>query len=331
MYALIHNSQLLWGPIQWNYRMFNSELEEELELDYRVGPDDWRSVPIHINEETHILPAKQIIPEHDSRFQSVGGFTWSKEYTDLTKATSPDPTSFQENLEITNVSIDSNGCLICTIPNLNVPTATRIQIKNLQFDTSDGTVGIEDREYLVSSINEDGSILLYPKGYEIQEYINLSSDSAIYLEGATVTNVVNLTAAVFTYPILEKSLEQIKNEYKVGVKPERQRRENLGVTVTINDQDITVSTSRENRMMLVTKLMGNDGPYNFKFDNNIWVEITKSDLESIIQQIDTYVQEQFDWELNKLAEIDACETKESVYDVEIVPPPVLPEGYPPIF
>lgn len=317
MYALIHNSQLLWGPIQWNYKMFNSELEEELELDYRVGPDDWATVPININEETHILPAKQIIPDHDPRFERVGSFTWTKEYTDLTKATAEDPESFPDEIAIIEIVCNDFGQLLATIPNLKASPGFKLDLRNLSFDTPSGTVTIDDGEYLISNVEDEVYTF---EGFDVTHEFTYSG-------GAYVVNKCHLSAAVFTYPILEKSLEDVKNEYKVGVKPERQRRENLGVTVTINGQDITVSTSRENRMMLVTKLMGNDGPYNFKFDNSTWVEVTKADLESIIQQIDAYVQEQFDWELNKLAEIDACETKESVYDVEIVPPPVLPEGY----
>jgi hypothetical protein len=41
--------------------------------------------------------------------------------------------------------------------------------------------------------------------------------------------------------------------------------------------------------------------------------------------VDAKVQEAYDWELAKLAEIDACETKEAVYEVEIVPPVERPE------
>ena len=43
-------------------------------------------------------------------------------------------------------------------------------------------------------------------------------------------------------------------------------------------------------------------------------------MEYILAQIDTKVQEAFDWELSKLNEIESCETKEAVYNVVIVPP-----------
>lgn len=208
MYALVNGQQLLLGPIAFNYRMINSELED-LEVDFRVTSQDYQSVPIIITEDIRILPAIREDPEYDPRF-----------------------------------------------------------------------------EYLSNAI------------YEIKE-----------------------TEVIFRTTKIEKTLEQIKNEYKEGVKPERQRKENTTITVTIQDTPITVSTSRESRLELISKLLGNDGPYNFKFDSGIWLEITKTDLQHVISQIDLKVQEAFDWELSKLSEIDACETKEQVYDVEIVPNP----------
>ena len=131
---------------------------------------------------------------------------------------------------------------------------------------------------------------------------------------------------VFNYWKADKSLEQIKNERKVGVKPERQRRENTTITVTLNDAEISVSTDRENRLALVSKVVSGDGPFNFKFDNGVWAEVTKEDLQGIISAIDAKVQEAYDWELAKLQEIDACETKEAVYEVEIVTPVERPEA-----
>ena len=61
----------------------------------------------------------------------------------------------------------------------------------------------------------------------------------------------------------------------------------------------------------------------------MWIEVTKADLQTIIAAIDAKVQEAYDWELAKLQEIDACETKEVVYEVEITPPvsnPVTPNA-----
>ena len=212
MYALVNGQELLLGPISFNYRMINSVLEEELEVDFRVTSQDYQNVPITFTEDIKILPTRIEIPEHDPRFQTVS----------------------QSSHEITD------------------------------------------------------------------------------------------TEVVFYYGVSDKPLEQIKTEYKAAVAPERWNKENTTVTVTINGNEITVSTSRDNRLSIVSKLLSGDGPYNFKFNDGVWEEISKTDLQTILTEIDTVVQAAFDWELAKLAEIDACEDGEAVYAVVIVPPVVPP-------
>jgi len=129
---------------------------------------------------------------------------------------------------------------------------------------------------------------------------------------------------VFNYWKADRTLEDIKAVYKLQVKPERQRRENTSIKVTVNGTEIEVSTDRENRLALVSKVVSGEGSFNFKFDNSVWVEVSKVDLQTIISAIDAKVQEAYDWELAKLQEIDTCETKEAVYEVEITPPVVNP-------
>ena len=152
MYALINGQELLLGPVAFNYRMINDELEE-LEVDFRVTSNSYQSVPITFTEDIKILPARNDITEYDQRFQ----------------------TASQSSHTITDSEV------------------------------------------------------------------------------------------VFTYTVSDKPLEQVKDEYKAGVAPERWNKENTTVTVTINGKEITVSTSRDNRLSIVSKLLSGDGPYNFKF------------------------------------------------------------------
>jgi len=208
MYALVNGQQLLLGPIAFNYRMINSVLEEELEVNFRVKSSDYQLVPISFTEDIKILPARNDIPEYDPRFQSA----------------------------------------------------------------------------------------------------------------SQTSHTITDTEVVFSYGVADKSLEQIKGEYKARVAPERWNKENTTVTVTINSKEITVSTSRDNRLSLVSKLLSGDGPYNFKFNDGVWEEISKTDLQTILTEIDTVVQAAFDWELAKLVEIDTCVDGEAVYAVVIVPP-----------
>ena len=218
MYALIHNSQLILGPIQWNYRLINGELED-LEVDARVSPRDYENVPFTFDENTYLIPAVQNIPEYDGRFQSVGNFDWE---------------IIQEN---------------------DVP------------------VRVE-----------------------------------------------------FTYPILDKTLDQIKQEYKSQLPDIRRQKETQIIDVTLGETIVQVSTSREERVSFVSKLVSSPGPHNFKFENDVWLQITTTELEYVISQMDAKVQEAFDWEYSKVQEIDACETGEDVYNVVIVEPVEEPDA-----
>ena len=120
----------------------------------------------------------------------------------------------------------------------------------------------------------------------------------------------------FNYPIINKTLDQSKNEVKAKLAPLRRKKENTILKININDTEIEVSTSREERMIISSKIVSSSGPYNYKF-NNTWVEITKEQLQHICTLIDTKIQEAFDWEYSKIQEIDNCSTIDEVYDVLI--------------
>ncbi len=75
-FALIHDNQLLLGPIGFNVRMINSDLEE-LELDDRVTSQSYSQVPIHFSDGlTHLVLARKVVPEHDPKYHNVGNFNW---------------------------------------------------------------------------------------------------------------------------------------------------------------------------------------------------------------------------------------------------------------
>lgn len=121
---------------------------------------------------------------------------------------------------------------------------------------------------------------------------------------------------LLTYQISDKTLEEVKILRKQEISPYRKEKENTTIFINLNGTEIEVSTSREERLLLASKLSAASGPYNYKF-NNTWLEITREDLQYIISEIDKVVQEAFDWELTKLQEINICETIDDVYSVEI--------------
>jgi hypothetical protein len=131
---------------------------------------------------------------------------------------------------------------------------------------------------------------------------------------------------LLTYPITDKTLEEIKELRKQEVSPYRREKENTTISVNLNGTSVEVSTSRDERLLLASKLSAAPGPHNYKFSNT-WLEITTEQLQTIVSAIDVKVQEAFDWELAKLQEIDACETIESVYDVVIREQPETPQRF----
>jgi hypothetical protein len=215
--ALIHNNSLILGPMGYNVRMINSELEE-LEVEETIAPSSYTNIPIHFSDGlTHLLPLEKEVPPYDPKYHNVGNFSWEV--------------------------VEENG----------VPS----------------------------------KVLL-------------------------------------TYPTVEKTLEEVKTLRKQEVSPYRREKENTTLTLTVNETEVEVSTSRDERLLLASKLAASPGPHNFKFQNT-WLEITTAELQYILNQIDIKVQEAFDWELAKLQEIDACNTIDDVYDVVIrEQPPQMP-------
>lgn len=119
---------------------------------------------------------------------------------------------------------------------------------------------------------------------------------------------------VFTYPIVDKTLEEVKAIRKQEVAPYRREKENTVISLDINGNSVQVSTSREERVLLASKLSAAPTSCNYKFLSG-WLEVTTENLQYIISEIDKVVQAAFDWELAKLQEIDACTTIDEVYDV----------------
>ena len=76
MYVLINNNQVINGPRSWNYRSFESTLEDELEITYKLPIQKTDNDPIIINEETKILPATLIYQGFNSRIEHLDGPFW---------------------------------------------------------------------------------------------------------------------------------------------------------------------------------------------------------------------------------------------------------------
>jgi len=206
-FALIHNNQLLLGPIGFNVRMINSELEE-LDLEDRISPQSYTQVPIHFSDQlTHLVLIEKEYPEYNPKYQNVGDFIW----------------------EIIKVE--------------NIPEKVKL-----------------------------------------------------------------------TYIINNKTLDEVKNNFKEQLPSLRREKENKIISLSIKNSEVEISTSREERILLSTKLASLPGVHNYKFKNT-WMQIDENDLHYIVSEVDKIVQQAFDWELLKIQEIDSCTSIDQIYNI----------------
>lgn len=130
---------------------------------------------------------------------------------------------------------------------------------------------------------------------------------------------VSADNAVATYEVHETPIESARNNFKQLAAEERWKKEVAGTSVTINDTTVAVDTTREARNLFVQKFMFMDENEvaNWKFLES-WIVLSKSDLGTIIETIDTHVQSAFDWEKTINDEITEATTKDELLEIKIL-------------
>lgn len=214
-YVLENNNYVLNGPRTWNYHSFESTLEEDLEIEYKLPMSKTDEEIITIDENTHIYPARYVYPSYNEKIEYLHGPFW---------------------------------------------------------DFSTGT-------------------------------------------------------AIGTFEILPIAIEHIKSNLKQKVAANRYNKENAGTKITIQDTEVSIDTSRDNRNIFVQKylLMSDTDTVQWKFPEG-WKTLTKEQLGLVVSRGAAYIQEQFDWEVAKGIEIDSKETAEELDLVDVgnpVPPGML--------
>lgn len=115
--------------------------------------------------------------------------------------------------------------------------------------------------------------------------------------------------AVATFTAVDKPIDLVKGELKSLTAALRYNKENAGVILTVQGQEVWCDTSRGNRDIFFQKyaVMGDSDTVNWKFPTT-WLTLTKPELGAIVAQGTAYIQGCFDWEAQKNSEIDACLT-----------------------
>lgn len=122
------------------------------------------------------------------------------------------------------------------------------------------------------------------------------------------------------YTVLDKPIDVIKQELKAIVTNNRYLTETQGMTVTIQNTDVFLYTSREDRNMYLQAFQLGAGGNTWKFKNNIWLTLSIEDLQTIVITVLSHVQNCFDWESNKTSEIENCNSLEDIKNITLTHP-----------
>jgi hypothetical protein len=124
--------------------------------------------------------------------------------------------------------------------------------------------------------------------------------------------------AVGTYTKETYDTNTIKGKLKEIVTANRYTKEISGVKTTVQGLEVSIDTSRDGRNIFVQKyvLMQDTDVAEWKFPEG-WLTLTKSELGQIVSVGASYIQSQFDWEKNKMIEIDGLQTVEELKLVDL--------------
>lgn len=153
--------------------------------------------------------------------------------------------------------------------------------------------------------------------------INKPTHDAIYeqLEGPTYT--IKEDGIDLSYKVVPETLAVAKSKLSTKVTEDRYKVEVNGIGFTFADAtEVTLYTTREDRNTYLDALLTVPDGINvkFKFKDGIFKEVTKAELQQIVNTIMTHIQSAFEWEATKLVEIDNCLTLEELKQLDLVHP-----------
>lgn len=124
-----------------------------------------------------------------------------------------------------------------------------------------------------------------------------------------------------SYEIAPVPLDAVKNTLKAKLAENRYNLEVSGTKTTIQSKELTLDTGRgddRNIWFQALFLLPEGSTQNFKFPKEqVWLELSKAEIQQIVTAIMTHVQMAFEWEATKIAEIDAATTKEELEAIDI--------------
>jgi hypothetical protein len=123
--------------------------------------------------------------------------------------------------------------------------------------------------------------------------------------------------AVGTYFVIDRTLEDAKKEFIQQIEQKSSEDQNSGVDIVIQDKTINARTDLGTRLSLTQQWLLADEDANIKCKLNLtdWITVTKSELKTIINQLNAHVQTFLDQECEIVEQVNECVNIDELKDV----------------
>ncbi|PPD53664.1 MAG: hypothetical protein CTY12_04670 [Methylotenera sp.] len=178
-------------------------------------------------------------------------------------------------------------------------------------------------------ITELGYTTDLPYAKEDKEVVVVNNDVIIRAFGADVVPtydslteelvgpimVVNKDGTVnFEYSTSTKPIYSIQNELIDRIVDSRKNEEHNKLTVTVQKQEVVLNSIRGELANFMAAQTSYVGPINWKF-KNCWLTVDDGDIKTVINNIVQRLQFLYDWEYNKILEIQKTEKVEDLKNI----------------
>ena len=111
-----------------------------------------------------------------------------------------------------------------------------------------------------------------------------------------------------TYTAVPKNIDVVKNELKAIFAANRYKKEVGGVKVTIQGQEVTALTGREDRNLYLQAFQLNAADISWKFNNELWLILSLAELGEIVATVMNHIKTSFEEEVAIITTINNCTT-----------------------
>jgi hypothetical protein len=157
-------------------------------------------------------------------------------------------------------------------------------------------------------VNDD--VIIYPAEEDRQSSINPLIE---FYYGPTWEFLDNKVIA--HYEVRPLDLDSVKSNYKAKAAMLRYKKEVEGTLIILNETEFKLETNRDSRIKFSEKLVSMSNNVNWKFEEG-WVSLTKENMQSIIDTIETHVQAAFDEEYNLHVLIEQAQNVDELLAIE---------------